>query len=69
MIVVSVLDVVAPEDLYLAEICILFPLQGMMRESLCLREGTYVEKIDFFQEFLLVVVERANHMGTCEMWR
>ena len=61
MVVLSVLDVISADDLYLAYVDILLPLwggvRGWSRAGVC----TYGEKVDLFEEFLFVVFELADH--------
>jgi hypothetical protein len=65
VIVLSVLDVVPPHDFDLAEVGILLPLRADSREAGGRRqtrdECTYVEEVDLFEEFLLVMLELPDH--------
>jgi hypothetical protein len=59
VVVLSVLDVVPAHDLDFAEVCILFPLLGMSI-STCGSHTTHVEKVDFLEEELLVMLQLAH---------
>lgn len=63
VVVFAVLDVVATHDADFAEVCILFPLECvyLVEYRVLMSERTYVEKVDFFEEFLFVVLELADH--------
>jgi len=45
VVVISILDMIPSHDLYLAKVSILFP----------------VEKVDFLEQLLLMMLELANH--------
>lgn len=59
MVVIAVLDMVSAEDLDLAYVGILLPLRGSDRSARVRR--THSKKVDFFEQFLFVVFEFADH--------
>ncbi len=63
MIILSVLDVVSAHDFDFSEVGILFPLQADEDEKTVKVEKTeiHVEKVDFFEELLLVMLELPDH--------
>ncbi len=64
MIILSVLDVVSAHDFDFSEVSILFPLQRMRtRKQSSGKTEIHVEKVDFFEELLLVMFELPDHGG------
>ncbi len=68
MVVLPVLDMVATHDLDFTEIGVLFPLGRTLDSEKTTEKGTYIEKIDFFEELLLMILELANHVLRRSSW-
>ncbi len=63
MIVLAVLDVIPAHNPDLAQVRILLPLfpSSVPSRCRCLTPGTHVKEVDLLEEFLLVVLELADH--------
>jgi hypothetical protein len=63
MIVLSILDVVSAHDPDLTQVRVLFPLQIFSSSAVhsVEKDDTNVKKIDFLEQFLLMMLELTDH--------